>query len=236
VSEDREQNITIIKTMSKIFARKLQATEYVSKTSENSVTFWMSIIDKYTDRQAKKSKSNNPTQRLNKFRRRDNKFSMNNNNRHDHMNNENKHLSACKSEKWAVITSIAPEPTKAMLAILNNTIAPDWCLVVIGDEKSPDVFPSPNNRRLVYLNLNDQGNLPFRTTRLSPTNSFSRKNIGFLYAIQQGAEVIFDVDDDNIPLIVESEGKAIPFISDELQEFIRPLIPGENEQLDNDLK
>ena len=38
--------------------------------------------------------------------------------------------------------------------------------------------------------------LPF-VDRL-PWNSFGRKNVGYLYAISQGAKVIFDFDDDNI--------------------------------------
>ena len=31
-----------------------------------------------------------------------------------------------------------------------------------------------------------------------PWNSFGRKNVGYLFAISQGAKVIFDFDDDNI--------------------------------------
>ena len=40
------------------------------------------------------------------------------------------------------------------------------------------------------MNLSLVNNLPW--------NSFGRKNIGYLYAISQGAEVIFDFDDDNV--------------------------------------
>ena len=40
------------------------------------------------------------------------------------------------------------------------------------------------------MNLSLVNNLPW--------NSFGRKNIGYLYAISQGAEVIFDFDDDNM--------------------------------------
>ena len=31
-----------------------------------------------------------------------------------------------------------------------------------------------------------------------PWHSFGRKNVGYIYAISQGAEVIFDFDDDNL--------------------------------------
>ena len=33
-----------------------------------------------------------------------------------------------------------------------------------------------------------------------PWNHFGRKNIGYLYAIIHGAKVIYDTDDDNVPL------------------------------------
>ena len=36
--------------------------------------------------------------------------------------------------------------------------------------------------------------------QLIPWNHFGRKNVGFLYAIAHGAHVIYDTDDDNIPL------------------------------------
>ena len=32
-----------------------------------------------------------------------------------------------------------------------------------------------------------------------PYNHYARKNIGYLYAIQQGADIIYDTDDDNLP-------------------------------------
>ena len=32
-----------------------------------------------------------------------------------------------------------------------------------------------------------------------PYNHYTRKNIGYLYAIQHGADVIYDTDDDNLP-------------------------------------
>ena len=33
-----------------------------------------------------------------------------------------------------------------------------------------------------------------------PWNHFGRKNVGFLYAIAHGAKLIYDTDDDNVPL------------------------------------
>ena len=53
--------------------------------------------------------------------------------------------------------------------------------------------------------------LPYNIIPLLKWNHFGRKNVGFLYAMHHGAEVIYDTDDDNI-LKVGSEGK--PFIPD----------------------
>ncbi len=53
--------------------------------------------------------------------------------------------------------------------------------------------------------------LLYKIILLLQWNHFGRKNIGFLYAMHNGAEVIYDTDDDNI-LKVGSEGK--PFIPD----------------------
>ena len=48
-----------------------------------------------------------------------------------------------------------------------------------------------------------------RFTEMMPFKSFARKNIGYLFAINYGAQVIFDFDDDNILLPLE-DGKTIP--------------------------
>ena len=37
--------------------------------------------------------------------------------------------------------------------------------------------------------------LCYNTTKYIPFNSYSRKNIGYLYAIQHGAKVIYETDD-----------------------------------------
>ena len=67
--------------------------------------------------------------------------------------------------------------------------------------------------------------LPYNIIPLLNWNHFGRKNVGFLYAMHHGAEVIYDTDDDNI-LKVGNEGK--PFIPDfqpERSWFIEDVIP-----------
>ena len=44
---------------------------------------------------------------------------------------------------------------------------------------------------------------------MMPFKSFARKNIGYLFAINYGAQVVFDFDDDNVLMPLE-DGKTIP--------------------------
>ena len=52
--------------------------------------------------------------------------------------------------------------------------------------------------RIVFLSEQDQINMHSAFVDSLPWNSFGRKNVGYLYAISQGAKIIFDFDDDNI--------------------------------------
>ena len=49
-----------------------------------------------------------------------------------------------------------------------------------------------------YLTLNDQINLGYEITKYLKLDSYSRKNIGYLYAIQHGAKEIYEIDEDII--------------------------------------
>ena len=56
------------------------------------------------------------------------------------------------------------------------------------------------NNNVVFLSVRDQRSMATRFPKLFeliPWNHFGRKNIGYLFAIEQGAEVIWDFDDDN---------------------------------------
>ena len=122
--------------------------------------------------------------------------------------------------KWAVITTIAPETTSTMKVLLDSS--DDWCLLVVGDKKSPDSYAlSKHVDRFIYLPLAKQLSLPFEIIPMTPQNSFSRKNVGFLYAVANGAKIILDMDDDNIP--IELFGKFIP-VEEESDSFMCPVV------------
>ncbi len=94
-------------------------------------------------------------------------------------------------DKWIVVTTVQ-YPTEAMrkLAQLN-----DWQLLVIGDKKTPSDWYL--DEKCIYLSIKDQEQLPYSLCKLLPYNHYSRKNIGYLYAIAHGAKIIYETDDDN---------------------------------------
>ena len=112
--------------------------------------------------------------------------------------------------KWAVTTTIFA-PSKAVVQAAN--LDSSWCLVVVGDKKSPSVYNiNSKNGNSTYLSPAAQEKLPFETLKLLKWNHFGRKNVGFLYAIMHGAHAVYDFDDDN-ELLRESTHDAIPLPS-----------------------
>lgn len=97
-------------------------------------------------------------------------------------------------EKWIVVTSIN-YPTKAIMQFAQQK---DWRLVVVADKKTPKDWHLDN---CDFLSIEDQENLPYKIGKLLPWNHYTRKNIGYLYAIEHGAQIIYDTDDDNILMV-----------------------------------
>ena len=73
----------------------------------------------------------------------------------------------------------------------------DWTLVVVGDTKTP--HQEYEDLDCVYLSPNIQETLNKELSDIIGWKSIQRRNLGFLFAYQQGADVVATVDDDNIP-------------------------------------
>lgn len=99
-----------------------------------------------------------------------------------------------KYMKYLVITTINP-PNVGSLFKLREFLS-DWEIVVVGDKKTPGNWEIPG---VIYLSVEDQGLRFSKFSNALPFNSYSRKNIGYLYAIKNGATVIAETDDDNYP-------------------------------------
>jgi hypothetical protein len=94
--------------------------------------------------------------------------------------------------KFIVITSIF-EPTEA---VKKFAALPDYKLIVVGDKKSP---PNWHAENVDYLSIENQEKAGFKLSSTMPYNHYCRKMFGYLEAIKNGAEIIIDTDDDNIP-------------------------------------
>jgi hypothetical protein len=96
-------------------------------------------------------------------------------------------------KKFIVTTSIY-KPSEATLKFSKMK---GWTLIVVGDKKTPhDLYKSLN---CVYLSPEDQENLNKSLSDAIGWNKIMRRNMGFLYAYNQGADIVATVDDDNIP-------------------------------------
>ncbi len=95
-------------------------------------------------------------------------------------------------KKYIVITTIHPKSRAINLFEQEK----DWHIIVVADKKS-QLIPSSDN--LTFLSVEEQLELDSQFAKNCPFNHYARKNIGYLYAIQQGADIIYDTDDDNLP-------------------------------------
>ena len=79
----------------------------------------------------------------------------------------------------------------------------DWHLYIVGDTKTPHeeyINFSKNNDNVSYLSPEYQEKNFKEISDLIGWKSIQRRNIGFLQALKDGADIIASVDDDNIPL------------------------------------
>ncbi|WP_136656375.1 hypothetical protein [Nitratireductor sp. XY-223] len=96
------------------------------------------------------------------------------------------------NRKFIVSTTING-PTEAIRRF--DALA-DWTLIVVGDHKTP---PDYHLESGIYLSPDDQEKLAPELSRLIGWNCIQRRNLGFVLALDEGADIVATVDDDNIP-------------------------------------
>jgi hypothetical protein len=94
-----------------------------------------------------------------------------------------------------VITTIFP-PTKGAHALSEGLSRVGGTLWVLGDRKGPVAYDLPNTK---FYDIESQIRSDFQLARHLPEKVYTRKNLGYLLAIQAGAPFIVETDDDNIP-------------------------------------
>lgn len=96
----------------------------------------------------------------------------------------------------AVVVTTIQGPTPAMRALAERLVPLGAPLIIVGDEKGPAEYDLPGCQ---FLPLAEQIELEFDLPRALPRGHYTRKNVGYLSAIAQGAPLIYETDDDNAP-------------------------------------
>ena len=96
--------------------------------------------------------------------------------------------------KKYIVTTTINSPT---LATRKFCEFKDWTLVVVGDTKTP--HDEYKNLNCIYLSPDEQDSLNKNLSDSIGWGSIQRRNLGFLFAYQEGADIVATVDDDNIP-------------------------------------
>ena len=96
--------------------------------------------------------------------------------------------------KKFIVTTTINSPTEATIKFSEKK---DWTLIVVGDTKTPHL--EYKNLNCVYLSPDIQEYISKDLSDTIGWKSIQRRNLGFLFAYQQGADIIATVDDDNIP-------------------------------------
>ncbi|KAB1222346.1 hypothetical protein CJ030_MR2G025526 [Morella rubra] len=93
-----------------------------------------------------------------------------------------------RTERWIVV-SVSDYPTDSLrnLAKLRG-----WQVLAIGNSKTPSDW---SLKGAIFLSLEQQAGLGFRVVDFLPYDSYVRKTVGYLFAIQHGAKKIFDSDE-----------------------------------------
>jgi len=97
-------------------------------------------------------------------------------------------------KKCIIITSI----NKYEDTFIPNYVGFDFDIIIVGDLKTD--HESYVNRKIIYIHPNTNLDDLILLRDKLPFNHYCRKNLGYLYAIKNNYDLIFDTDDDNCPL------------------------------------
>lgn len=95
-------------------------------------------------------------------------------------------------KKCVIITTIN-EPTETIYKHIKNV---SYDVIIVGDKKTPSTY---KNLNCIFLDIEKQIEHFKGFAEMIPYNHYSRKNLGYLYAIQEGYDILYETDDDNIP-------------------------------------
>ncbi len=100
------------------------------------------------------------------------------------------------NKKTALVVTSISKPNEALQSFADGCRSNSIDFFVVGDRKSPAKFSLDGCN---FLSLLHQKQLKYKFASLVPENHYSRKNIGYLTAIEKDNNVIIETDDDNYP-------------------------------------
>jgi hypothetical protein len=95
---------------------------------------------------------------------------------------------------FALVITTINSPSESVKRLAE--IAGKWNVIVVGDKKTPAVWSCPG---VNFVSVESQLVLDLALASKCRFNSYTRKNLGYLLAMAQGAQVIAETDDDNTP-------------------------------------
>lgn len=99
----------------------------------------------------------------------------------------------CKTSGMFVVVTSIQDYTDA---VKRYSEMQNWHVIYVADAKTPKLKKKEN---ITVLTVAHQKDLGYQLIQHSPYNHYCRKNIGYLFAMEQGASFIIDTDDDNYP-------------------------------------
>jgi hypothetical protein len=81
------------------------------------------------------------------------------------------------------------------MALADYAAMEGWEFIVVCDKKTPPL----TLKNAEVLTVSDQEKLDYQIVKVIPFNSIGRRNIGYVHAIANGADIVATVDDDNFP-------------------------------------
>lgn len=92
-----------------------------------------------------------------------------------------------RSERW-ILVSVSNYPTDSLRNLVKIK---GWQVLAVGNSRTPSDW---SLKGAIFLSLEEQANLGFRVVDFLPYDSYVRKTVGYLFAIQHGAKKIYDAD------------------------------------------
>jgi hypothetical protein len=98
-----------------------------------------------------------------------------------------------------IVTTTINSPTKATRLFCQRN---DWKFIIVGDLKTPHEAYRRLEKKyanVLYLSPDNQKKMYGKLSKSIGWKTVERRNVGFVHAYNEGADIIASVDDDNIP-------------------------------------